>query len=223
MEHTRRALLSGVAAGGALGLAGCAGGNGGGSDGGNTLDTGEYGCDLSEPSDPDLEYRPTLGDPEADVVVRAFEDFTCGHCATYKLEHFPAVREEFIVTDEIRYEHWDFPIPVNETWAVPVASAARGVGDRAGDEAFFEFATAAYESQGEYDGPALGAAAEAAGADPCAAIADAQFSAYEEASMGDRDEGESMGVSGTPTIFVNGEATDGYDAETVIAAIESAL
>lgn len=225
MEHTRRALLSGVAAGGAIGVTGCLGGGGGsgGGDGGNTLDTGEYDCDLTEPSDPDLEYRPTLGDPEADVVVRAFEDFTCGHCATYKLEHFPAVREEFIEPGEIRYEHWDFPIPVNETWAVPVASAARGVGERGGDEAFFEFATAAYESQGDYSGEAVGAAAETAGADPCAAIADAQFSAYEDASMSDRDEGESMGVSGTPTIFVNGEPVDGYDSGTIIDAIESAL
>ncbi|WP_066416238.1 DsbA family protein [Halorubrum aethiopicum] len=224
MEHTRRALLSGVAAGGALGLAGCAGGNGGGGeDGGNTLDTGEYDCDLTEPSDPDLGYRPTLGDPEADVVVQAFEDFTCPHCATYKLEHFPAVREEFVASGEIRYEHWDFPIPVNETWAVPVASAARGVGDRAGDEAFFAFSTAAYESQGEYSGEALGAAAETAGADPCAAIADAQFSTYEEASMSDREEGESMGLTGTPTIFVNGEAVDGYESSTIIDAIESAL
>ncbi|OYR58111.1 DsbA family protein [Halorubrum halodurans] len=224
MEHTRRALLSGVAAGGALGLAGCAGGTGGdGGDGGNALDTGEYGCDLSEPTDPDLGYRPTLGDPEADVVVRAFEDFTCPHCATYKLEHFPAVREEFVASGEIRYEHWDFPIPVNETWAVPVASAARGVGDRAGDEAFFAFSAAAYESQGEYSGEALGAAAETAGADPCAAIADAQFSTYEEASMDDREEGESMGLTGTPTIFVNGEAVDGYESGAIIDAIESAL
>ena len=155
MEHTRRGLLSGVAAGGVVGVAGCLGGGagtGGGGDGGTTLDTGEYDCDLSEPADPDLEYRPTLGDPEADVVVRAFEDYTCPHCATYKLEHFPAVREEFIEPGEIRYEHWDFPIPVNEDWAVPVASAARGVGDRDGDEAYFAFSSAVYESQGEYGG-----------------------------------------------------------------------
>jgi len=84
--------------------------------------------------------------------VQAFEDFTCGHCATYKLEHFPTIREEYIDPGEVRYEHWDFPIPVNETWAVPVASAARGVGARQGAEAFFSFASTAYESQGNYSG-----------------------------------------------------------------------
>jgi len=248
MVHTRRSLLAGAAAAGVVGLAGCSdgGGSGGdgsdgndgggtGSDGGddgggggsgngdNVLSTGQYDCDLTEQADPDLEFRPTLGDPDADVVVQAFEDFTCPHCATYKLEEFPTIREEYIEPGEIRYEHWDFPIPVNEEWAVPVASAARGVGDRQGNEAFFAFASAAYESQGNYSGEAIGAAAEAAGADPCAAIADAEFRSYEDASEGDRAEGISMGLQGTPTIFVNGEAVDGYGADTIAAAIDEAL
>ncbi|WP_128905651.1 thioredoxin domain-containing protein [Halorubrum amylolyticum] len=228
MEHTRRTLLAGVAAAGVGGAAGClGGGGGGGNDGLDTsgvdLSTGEYDCDLTEPSDPDLDYRPVLGDPDADVVVQGFEDFTCPHCATYELEHFPAIREEFIAPGDVRYEHWDFPIPVDETWAAPVASAARGVGERQGDEAYFAFSSAAYESQGSYGGEAIGAAAEAAGADPCAAIADARFAAYGEGAASDRSEGVSMGVSGTPTIFVDGEAVDGYDADAIAAAIESAL
>ncbi|MFO8115232.1 MAG: thioredoxin domain-containing protein [Halorubrum sp.] len=224
MERTRRSLLAGAASVGVVGAAGCLGGGGnGGTDGNNTLETGEYDCDLSEPSDPDLDYRPVLGDPESDVVVQAFEDFTCGHCATYKLEHFPTIREDYIDPGTVRYEHWDFPIRVNETWAVPVASAARGVGARQDTDAFFEFASAAYESQGSYSGEAIGAAAEAAGADPCVAIADAQFAAYEEASTSDKSEGESMGVSGTPTIFVDGEPVDTYEAETIAAAIDEAL
>ena len=222
MNHTRRSLLAGAASVGVVGAAGCLGGGSAGS-GGNELDTGSYDCSLSEPSSPDLEFRPTLGDANADVVVKAFEDFTCGHCATYKLDHFPTIRDEYVATGQIRYEHWDFPIPVNEAWAVPVASAARGVGARQGSAAFFEFASAAYESQGNYSGAAIGDAAEAAGADPCLAIADAQFAAYEEASMDDRSEGEAMGVSGTPTIFVNGEAVADYRAETIAAAIDDAL
>ena len=216
MEHTRRSLLAGAAAAGVGGIASCLGGD--------DIDTGEYDCDLSEPTDADQSYRPVIGDRDADVVVQVFEDFTCGHCATYKLDHFPTIREEYVDTGQIRYEHWDFPIPVNEDWAVPVASAARGVGDRAGDEAFFAFASRVYESQGSYDGQAIGDAAEAAGADPCAALADAQFSAYGDAAMSDKTEGESIGVSGTPGIFVNGSPVeDGYAAETVMAAIDAEL
>jgi len=202
-------------------------GNDGGNDGSDSsgvdLDLGQYDCDLTEPENPDLDYRPVIVDPEADVVVQAFEDFTCGHCATYKLEHFPTIREEYIDPGEVRYEHWDFPIPVNETWAVPVASAARGVGARQGAEAFFSFASTAYESQRELQRGGDRCRRGGRWRGSCAAIADAQFSAYEEASMSDRSEGESMGLAGTPTIFVNGEAVADYQAETIAAAIDEAL
>lgn len=226
MERTRRSLLAAGATVGVAGVAGCLGGGGSGDGNGGelSLDTGSYDCSLSEPTDPDLGYRPALGDPDADVVVRAFEDFTCPHCATYNLDHFPTIREEYVDPGRIRYEHWDFPIPVNERWAVPVASAARGVGARRGDEAFFEFAKAAYESQGNYGGETLGAAAETAGADPCAALADAEFSAYEEATQDDRSEGRDAGVQGTPTVFVNGSPVEeGYAAESIAAAIDAEL
>ncbi|QUO46974.1 MULTISPECIES: DsbA family protein [Halorubrum] len=226
MERTRRSLLASAASVGVVGAAGCLGGGSGTSLdlSGVELDTGEYDCDLTEPSDPNLDYRPTLGDPDADVVVQAFEDFTCGHCASYKLDHFPTIRDEYIEPGEIRYEHWDWPIPVDETWAVPVASAARGVGARNGDEAFFEFASAAYETQGSYSGETLGAAAEAAGADPCAVLSDARFAAYGEASADDRSEGASMGVEGTPTIFVNGSPVEeGYGAQSIAVAIDAEL
>ena len=236
MERTRRSLLAAGATIGVVGAAGCLGGGGSGGDGGSgggdggdaeaelSLDTGSYDCSLSDPSDPDLDYRPTLGDPDAGVTVQVFEDFTCGHCASYSLNHFPTIREEYVDTGDIHYQHWDFPIPVNETWAAPVASAARGVGARNGDEAFFEFASAAYESQGDYSGEALGGAAEAAGADPCAAMTDAEFVTYEEATQSDRSEGRSMGVSGTPAIFVNGNVVQGgYGSQTVAEAIESEL
>lgn len=219
MQRTRRSLLAAGAAAGVAGVAGCLGGGSGGE---LSLDPEAYDCDLTEPSDPTLDYRPALGDPDADVVVRAFEDFTCGHCATYTLEHFPTVREEYVDPGDVRYEHWDFPIPVDERWAVPVASAARGVGVRRGDEAFFEFAAAAYESQGDYgEGDAAGGMP--ADADPCAVLADAEFSTYEEAALSDRSEGLSMGVDATPAILVNGTPVEGYDADAIGAAIESEL
>ena len=212
MERTRRAVLAGLSAGGVVGVAGCLGDD--------APDTPEYDCD-AEPASPDLEYRPVLGDPDSDVVVQVFEDFTCGVCADFKLEEFPAVREAHIDTGAVRYEHWDFPIPVDEDWAVPVASAARGVGARQGDEAFFAFTGTVYEFHGSYGHEAIGYAAEEAGADPCAAIADAEARSYEPALMSDREEGVSIGVEGTPTTFVNGEVVNS-NAEAIADAIESA-
>ncbi len=213
MQPTRRAVLAGASAACVGGAAGCLGGDG--SD-----DASAYECDV-DPADPDPEYRPAIGDPDADVVVRAFEDFTCGHCATYKLEEFPAIREAHVDTGAVRYEHWDFPIPVDEDWAVPVASAARGVGARAGDEAFFAFTSAVYEYHGSYTLDAIGTAAEAADVDPCTAIADAEALSYEAPIASDRDAGVGMDVQGTPTVFVNGTPVE-PTAEAVADAIDAA-
>ncbi|WP_418282519.1 DsbA family protein [Halorubrum sp. DTA98] len=212
MERTRRAVLAGLSAAGVVGAAGCLGGD--------DPDTPEYDCD-ADPASPDLDYRPVIGDPDSDVVVRAFEDFTCGACANYKLDEFPAIREAHIDTGEIRYEHWDFPIPVDEDWAVPVASAARGVGARAGDEAFFAFASAVYEFHGSYSLDAIGSAAEEAGSDPCAAIADAEAESYEATLMSDRGEGADLDLQATPTVYVNGDSVD-PTADAVSDAIEAA-
>ena len=212
MKQTRRAVLAGLSAAGVVGAAGCLGDD--------TPDVPEYDCD-AESESPDLEYRPILGDPDSDVVVQVFEDFTCGVCADFKLDEFPAVREAHIDTEEVRYEHWDFPIPVDEDWAVPVASAARGVGAREGDEAFFAFTGEAYEFHGSYTLDAIGYAAEEAGADPCAAIADAEDRSYEPALLSDREEGVSIGVQGTPTVFVNGEVVNS-NAEAIADAVEAA-
>lgn len=221
MQRTRRALLSGVSAASVIGVAGCLGGNGG-DDGDDTPEeASEYDCEEG-PADPDAEYRPTIGDPDADVVVQTFEDFTCGGCAAYKLQQFPAIREAHIETGEIRYEHWDFPIPVNETWAVPVASAARGVGAREGNEAFFTFTAEIYEHHGSYSLDAIGAAAETAGADPCEAIADARERSYEEVLMSDREEGEAMGLQATPTVYVNGDPVDA-DVDELADAVSDAI
>ncbi|SNR32031.1 thioredoxin domain-containing protein [Halorubrum vacuolatum] len=213
MEHSRRTVLAaGVA--GVVGVAGCLGDD--------APDTPEYDCEGTEPAEPDTDYRPMIGDPESDVLVEVFEDFTCDGCATFKADVFPTIAETYIETEEIRYEHWDFPIPVNEEWAVPVASAARGVGAREGDAAFFSFAETIYEFIGNYSEDAIGFAAEEAGADPCAAIADAENRTYATPIGDDRAEGEARGLSATPTVYVNGDEVD-PTAEAISTAVDEVL
>jgi len=142
---------------------GTTGGNDGGNDGSDSsgvdLDLGQYDCDLTEPENPDLDYRPVIVDPEADVVVQAFEDFTCGHCATYKLEHFPTIREEYIDPGEGALRTLGLPDPRQRD----VGSPRRQRGSRgrraAGRRGVLLVPPTAYESQGNYSGEAIGAAA----------------------------------------------------------------
>lgn len=213
MKVSRRTVLStlGVAS---VGTAGCLGSPD------QSHDCGE----LTEPEPVAELERPTLGPDDADVVVAAFHDFACPHCATFKLEEFPSVRSEYVEEGLVQFRQYDFPIPVDEDWSTAVANAARGVSDRIDDEAYFEYATLLYEQQrGDgYAYEAIGELAEEVGADGCRAIADAEYEPYEAVVSADRDEGESRGVSGTPTVFVDDQQVS-PEFDEIAAAIDDRL
>lgn len=211
MNVSRRGVLASLGAAG-VGLAGCLG-NG----------ENEHDCDVSEP-DPVIELeRPVLGSTDADVVVSSFDDFACPHCATFNLDVLPQVKSEYIENGNAQFHHYDFPIPVDEDWSAPVANAARGIQDRIDDETYYEYTTMLYEQQADgYSYEALGELAESVGGMRCNAIADAEFEPYESVVQADRAEGQQRGVSGTPTVFVDGQQV-GPDFDSIAAAIESRL
>jgi protein-disulfide isomerase len=179
--------------------------------------------DRSSPSGTVVESlpAPVQGDPEADVTVMVFEDFSCPHCADYSLEVLPDLEAEYVEPGVARYEHHDFPIPVDGRWSWAAAGAARAVQDRVGDDAFFEYATLLFENQGDYSMDLLGSLADQVGADPEAVRRAADTGTYRPVLEADRQRGEEMGLEGTPEVYVNGERTDGHDFDTVAAAIES--
>jgi protein-disulfide isomerase len=212
MERTRRAYLA-AAAGVAGATAGCLGGGGGGGGGTEDCDVGD------EPAVGDLP-APTLGPSDADVTVAAFEDFSCPHCATFSLEVVPRLRSEYVEGGTVRFEHHDFPIPVDERWSWQAASAARGVQDETGDDAFFEYAHALFENQGDFSPRLLTDLADDVGAPGCAIQADALNETYRPVLEADRQAGIDRGVEGTPGVFVAGQPVEPtYDA--ISAAIEA--
>ena len=209
MERTRRAYLATAAAGVAGLAAGCLGGGG-----------GTENCDIGdEPTVAELP-APALGSSDASVTVAAFEDFSCPHCATFSLEVLPDLRSEYVDPGVVRYEHHDFPIPVDERWSWQAASAARGVQNEVGDDAFFEYAHALYENQDDFSPQRITDLAENVGAPGCAIQADALNGTYRPVVEADRQSGIDRGVQGTPSVFVAGRQVDPtYDA--IAAAVEA--
>lgn len=222
MRPTRRAYLA--SAGGALaGVAGCLGGGGGGPSGPDAEETqGANGCTLQREEPVDELPTPALGDPDAGVTVKVWEDFACPHCATFALEVLPKIRSEYVDAGTVRYEHHDFPIPVDEKWSWAAASAARGVQDASDTETFFEYTRALFRNQDSYSMSLVTRLANEVGAPGCDIQGDAVYYTYEPVLQADKERGQEAGVSGTPGVFVNGESVDPtYDA--VRSAIESEL
>lgn len=210
MDFSRRALLATAGATAATGLAGC------------TRGASTYDCDLDEPSAVSTLPRPVEGDPDADVTLAVYEDFGSPATAEWKLEEYPEIREEYVETGDVRYEHWDFPMPASQ-WSEAVANAARGIQDRRDEETFFAFSRLAHERQADHSEDVIGAIAEEIGADPCLAIADARHEPYHDVLMTDRGMAVDDGIDGAPTVVVDGGDPMRALADVVIDAIEQRL
>ncbi len=202
MKLTRRAAIGSTAALAVGGLAGCLGGNSG-----ETVD--------SLPS-------PTLGPENAPVTVQVFEDYACSHCGTFALEHFPQIVSEYVEPGEVRFEHHDFPF-VDGEWSWKTASAARAVQDTVGEEAFFQYSKGLYQNMNSYTLDLIESLAEQVDADPETVRSAASNLTYRPVLEADKEKGSEMGVSGTPTVFVEGEKAADYSFGTVSSLIESNL
>lgn len=213
MDTSRRGFLAAAGAT-AVSLAGCLGG--GGNEAGN--------CQISdEPRVQELS-APVAGDPNADITVMVFEDFLCPHCATFSLQIAPQIRSEYVEPGIIRFEHRDLPLPIDEKWSWAVPSAARGVQDAMGDEAFFEYKHALfeeYQDAGEYTMDVLDSLADDVGADGCAIRGDAINETYRPVLKADRQRGINMGAQGTPAVFVNGRLLESPAFSNIRSAIEA--
>jgi protein-disulfide isomerase len=218
---TRRRALLGVGGVAASTLAGCLGSGASGSSKASIdanlpcfESSGAKSVDQPLPS-------PVEGDPNASVVVAAYEDFACSHCQRYNLDILPEIESKYIEPGTIRYEHHDMPVVSELSWTA--ASAARAVQVRAGDEAFWVYAEQLYKNQ-DFLGPDLYASiADAICLDGEAVRKAAMNQKYRETVTANRKQGIEMGVGGTPTIFVNGNELSSYSFDAISSAIESAL
>ena len=195
-RRTRRAVLAGVAGTAAAGLAGC------------LQDNGRLPA-------------PIRGDPEADVTVMAFEDFACPHCRTYSLEVVPELADDYIEPGVVRYEFHDFPIPVADPTSWRAANAAREAQERGGDATFWEYERLLFENQ---DRLGLGTFADLAtelDLDGQAVRDAAANEKHMNTVQADRKMGQTEGVEGTPTVFVDGEIVR-PTAEAIGDAIQQA-
>jgi len=216
---TRRGFLAGATAVGSAGLAGC-GILGGDGDPGPIYEP-DVSTETVTPDSDGLLPTPVLGDHDADVTVMVFEDYACGHCGTYVTEHFPQLGSEYIDPGTIRYEHHDFPLPLNEE-SNRAPNAARAVQDTVGSAAYWEYSQRLYRNQSDLGPDRYASLAEEVGADPDFVRNAAINKRYSETIQADKQYGESLNVDSTPTVFVNESAVAGYDFDTVSQAIDDA-
>ncbi len=169
--------------------------------------------------DPDLlrvDYAPSFGPEDAPVVLVEFSDFECPYCARLALT-LGRLKARF--PEDLRIEFRHFPLSFHEfsTRAATAAVCANEQGR------FWEMHDALFENQPRFADEELREMAGEAGLDVNGLFAcmDSDFAAERVAA--DRAAGESFGIRGTPTFYINGEEYAGsITLADLSAAVEAA-
>jgi len=161
---------------------------------------------------------PSKGSATAPVTVVMFSDFQCSSCAAAHpvlqkvLAEYP--------TEKVRFVVRDFPlsqIHANAFLAATAANAAHKQGK------FFEFTDVLYRNQNALDKESLKKYAADLGLNPTQFELDLQSESNAAEIRKDMSDGANYGISGTPTIYVNGVKVRRNTAEYFRAAIDKVL
>jgi protein-disulfide isomerase len=157
---------------------------------------------------------PSVGPADARVTVVEFADYQCPYC--HQMEPaLVSIREQY--GDRVRFVYKDFPLPMHQ-YAEKAAEAALCAGQQGQYWAYHDalFATTTVDEL-EVDGLKMTAADLKLDKAKFASCLDS--GAQAAVITQNIDEGKALGLSGTPTILVNGYYLSGVAAKDVVTDV----
>lgn len=175
----------------------------------------------------ELDRQPAIGNPNASVTVVEFGDYQCPYCARFEQTVFPRLKGDYIRTGKVKFYFINYAYLGEDSTEAAVASECVLEQD---SQQFWDFHNAVYGNQGS----------EGSGwvtADRMVSIAresteDLDYDRLRSCIEGrqtleevkrDRRIAQENQVTGTPTVFVNGEQVDSWQYPGLKAAIEKKL
>jgi protein-disulfide isomerase len=168
----------------------------------------------------------TVGEDDAPVQILVFSDYMCPACAAWAGQIETMVKAEFVATGKARLTYYDFPLGGNFKHSFVASRAARCAGDQG---RFWEYHDRLLGTQQQWaysqSTPTsyfidLG---RTVGVEPRSFESCLRSDAHAEVVTANRLLGETLGVGGTPTIFLNGrQLREWNDYSAVRAAIQAA-
>ena len=181
----------------------------------------------------DLAGRPVRGNKDAKVTIVNYDDFECPFCARMH----ETLTQDILKTygDKVRIIYKDYPLIEIHPWAKHAANNANCLAAQSSD-AFWSFADYMHANQRQISSQSKSLAEQEANIDRItleqaakANISKDTVQACIKAQPGKQlqasiDEADKLGVSATPTLFINGYKLEGaVPAEELHAAIDNAL
>jgi protein-disulfide isomerase len=165
-----------------------------------------FGADPFAPTRKELASSTTgiaRGPANASLTIVEFSDLECPHCKQAQ----PILEKLMADFPSARLVFQQFPIETLHPWAFKAATWAECIG-RENNAAFWKFVNGVYDDQLNIDAQNADAKmkehANAAGADPVRAAACASNPDTAKAIRASFGLGKTVGVTGTPTVFING-------------------
>jgi len=153
----------------------------------------------------------SLGDPKALVTIDAFEDFQCPACQYFTQNVEPQIITYLVIPGKARFVFHNYP------FIDGAGASGSGESNQAANASmcaneqgkFWDMQTIIYtnwesENKGHFNDRFLKAMAEKIGVDMNSFNSCFNSNKYLNDIQADFDLGEKMGVTGTPTVFVNG-------------------
>jgi protein-disulfide isomerase len=150
---------------------------------------------------------PVKGNANAPVEIVEFSDFECPHCK----RAFPVIDKLISESPDAKLVFENFPLSSIHKWADRAAGYADCLARKNPDQ-FWKFAQEVFDQQeqitDENAATKLSAIATDAGADASATAACADSSETKARVNQQYELGTSLGITGTPTLFINGRKID---------------
>lgn len=146
------------------------------------------------------------GDPDAPVTIVEYGDYECPFCKRFHDTVLPQIEKEFIETGKAKYIFKDFPLVRYHPHAQKASEAALCSGNQG---KFWEMHDILYNNQHRLDVNSIKGYAGNIGLDieqfnACLDSGQMAFKVGQNAA-----EGRSVGVSGTPSFYINGQVFSG--------------
>jgi protein-disulfide isomerase len=147
-------------------------------------------------------HDPVRGPASAPITIIEFSDYQCPYCSrvTPTLDKLRAA-----YPDKIRFVFKDFPLP-NHAQAPKAAEAAHCASDQ---KKYWEMHDRLFANQQALDVPALKQHATTLGLDQAAFAQCLDSGKFTDAVKADMELGAKLGISSTPTLYVNGRPVIG--------------
>jgi protein-disulfide isomerase len=151
---------------------------------------------------------PFLGSADAPITIVEFSDFQCPFCANFYLQTFPKIKQDYIDTGKVKFVYRDFPLNFHQ-YAQKSAEASE-CADEQGK--FWEYKDILFTRQAEWSTggiPKLKEYASMLSLDQESFDSCLDSGSMSEEVESDFADGRSLGVTGTPAFFINGELVSG--------------